>query len=221
MCGRMALTLPKEAMVEMFEAIPSNDLPATPSYNICPTDPVHTVTSAEGQRRLRPMRWGLIPRWYKAPNGGPLLINARAETVAEKPAFREAIRSRRCLIPASGFYEWSKDEDDNRLPWFVHRIDGAPMVFGGLWQEWQGEAGPLTTCAVVTLAAAGEMARIHHRQPLVLAPEDWPLWLGEAGHGAATLMKVPPEGTLELYRVDRAVNSNKADGPELLEPLEG
>ncbi|NDV02348.1 SOS response-associated peptidase [Pseudoroseicyclus tamaricis] len=221
MCGRMALTLPKEAMVSLFEAVPANDLPATPNYNICPTDSIHAVTSAEGQRRLRPMRWGLLPKWYKAPNGGPLLINARAETVAEKPAFREAIRSRRCLIPASGFYEWSKDEDDNRLPWFVHRSDGAPMVFGGLWQEWQGEGGPLTTCAVVTLAAGEEMSRIHIRQPLVLAPEDWPLWLGEAGHGAATLMKVPPEGTLTLYRVDRAVNSNRAEGPGLLEPLEG
>ncbi|WP_373356168.1 SOS response-associated peptidase [Pseudoroseicyclus sp. CXY001] len=221
MCGRMALTLPKEAMVELFAATPANNLPEVPNYNICPTNQVHGVTSEGGARRIRSMRWGLLPPWYKTPSAGPLLINARAETVAEKPAFREAIRARRCLVPADGFYEWSKDAEDNRLPWFVHRADGAPMVFGGLWQEWQGEGGGVATLAIVTLAAEGKMASVHQRQPLVLAPEDWPLWLGEAGKGAALLMKTPPEGTLDLYRVDREVNSNRASGPQLLEPLEG
>ena len=107
MCGRMAITLPHEAMVQVFDAVPSNDLPPQENYNVCPTDPVAVVASDQG-RRLRTMRWGFIPHWYKKPNDGPLLINARSETIAEKPAFRAACRERRCLIPADGFYEWTK-----------------------------------------------------------------------------------------------------------------
>lgn len=220
MCGRMALTLPHEAMVELFGAAPANDLPDLPNYNICPTTQVHAVTAAEGQRRLRPMRWGLIPHWFKKPNDGPLLINARAETVAEKPAFREAIRARRCLVPASGFYEWSASDDGARLPWYVTRSDGAPLVMGGLWQEWAGEGGPLTTLAIVTLQAGFEMAQVHHRVPLVLEREVWPLWLGEEGHGAARAMQAPAQGVLQLRRVSTEVNSNRASGPQLIEPFE-
>ena len=120
MCGRYAITLAKEAMAQLFEAVPANDLPEIPNFNVCPTVQVHTVRSAEGVRTLAPMRWGFLPHWYKTPTDGPLLINARAETIAEKPAFRAACRERRCLIPASGFYEWTKDEDGKRLPWYIH-----------------------------------------------------------------------------------------------------
>ena len=124
----MAITLPHEAMAQMFEAVPSNDLPEVPNYNVCPTVNVHTVTSADGIRRLQPMRWGFIPKWYKKPNGGPLLINARSETIAEKPAFREACRERRCLIIADGFYEWKRVEGETPLPWWVARSDKQPIV---------------------------------------------------------------------------------------------
>ena len=103
MCGRFALTLPHDAMAQLFDAVPSNALPDIPNYNICPTNLVHAVHTLEGQRRLVAMRWGFLPHWYKAENGGPLLINARAETIAEKPAFKAACRERRCLIPATGF----------------------------------------------------------------------------------------------------------------------
>ncbi|MCZ4259969.1 SOS response-associated peptidase [Limimaricola sp. G21655-S1] len=219
MCGRMAITLPHDAMAQIFGATPANDLPDVPNYNVCPTVQVHSVTSDGDSRRLRPMRWGFIPHWYKTPTDGPLLINARAETVAEKPAFRAAVRERRCLIPASGFYEWTVDEDGNKLPWFIHREDGDPLAFAGLWQSWEREGDSFVTCAVVTTGATGRMRDIHSRMPVVLEPGDWPLWLGEAGHGAAVLMKPNPEA-LAFHRVDPKVNSNRASGPELIEPID-
>ncbi len=219
MCGRMAITLPHEAMAQVFEARPSNDLPEVPNYNVCPTVQVHTVTSDGGARRLRPMRWGFIPHWYKTTNGGPLLINARAETIAEKPAFRAAVRERRCLVPASGFYEWTVDEEGNKLPWYIYRADGAPLALAGVWQDWERDGELLTTCAVVTTGADGRMSEIHTRMPVVLEAEDWPLWLGEAGHGAAPLMKANSE-VLDFHRVDPKVNSNRASGPELIEPID-
>lgn len=219
MCGRFAITLPDDAMAHLFDAVPANDLPYVPNYNVCPTNQVHTVTSDEGRRRLRPMRWGFVPHWYKTPADGPLLINARAETIAEKPAFRAAARERRCLIPASGFYEWTKDKDDNRLPWFIYPTGTDILAFAGVWQVWDNGGEALTTCAIVTTGANRTMSAIHHRMPVVLASEDWPLWLGEAGKGAATLMHAPDEDVLTFHRVDPAVNSNRAKGAELIEPI--
>lgn len=219
MCGRFAVTLPPDAMAQLFEAQPANDLPDVPNYNICPTNSVHVIHTLGGQRRLVAMRWGFIPQWYKAPNGGPLLINARAETLAEKPAFRAACRARRCLIPASGFYEWTKDTQENRLPWYIHASDQSPLAFAGVWQDWQQGDETLRTCAIVTCGANTRMSRIHHRVPVLLEPSDWALWLGEAGHGAATLMTAAPDDALQFYRVDTAVNSNRASGPQLLEPV--
>ncbi|MGR3496969.1 SOS response-associated peptidase [Citreimonas sp.] len=218
MCGRFAITLPPDAMAQLFEARPDNDLPDVPNYNVCPTDPVHVIRAEDGARRLVAMRWGLVPRWYKAPNDGPPLFNARAETVAEKPAFREAARARRCLIPASGFYEWTKDETGARLPWYIRAKDGAPLAFAGLWQDWTRDGESLRSCTIVTCAAAGEITAIHHRMPVIVARADWAKWLGEAGHGAATLMRPAPEGSLVLHRVGSAVNSNRAAGPDLIAP---
>ncbi len=220
MCGRFAITLPPDAMAQLFGAAPANDLPQVPNYNVCPTDDVFAVTSAEGTRRLSAMRWGFVPHWYKAPSDGPLLINARAETLAEKPAFRAACRARRCLIPASGFYEWTKDADGRRLPWYITRADGAPLAFAGIWQVWEGGGDALTTCAIVTVPAAGAMTRIHHRMPATLAEADWPLWLGEAGKGAARLLRDAPGMAVSARRVGRAVNSNRAQGADLIAPLE-
>ncbi len=219
MCGRFALTLPDDAMANLFEATLSNDLAPLPNYNICPTNQVHTVTSDEGARRLRPMRWGFLPHWYKTENGGPLLINARAETIAEKPAFKAACRERRCLIPGTGFYEWTKDDDGNRLPWYIHPTDGDLLAFAGVWQTWEREGTAHTTCAIVTTSANAPMSDIHHRMPVILAPDDWALWLGEKGKGAAALMRAAPEDALAFYRVDPKVNSNRAWGVDLIQPL--
>ncbi|MEL6570864.1 MAG: SOS response-associated peptidase [Pseudomonadota bacterium] len=219
MCGRMSITQPHEAVVELFDAVPSNDLPPTPNFNVCPTVQIPVVTSDGGTRRLRPMRWGFIPHWYKKPNGGPLLINARAETIAEKPAFRAACRERRCLVPVTGFYEWFRDGDATPLPWFVARANKSPLVMAGIWQDWQFEDNHLATCAIVTTAANQAMARIHHRIPVILEDTDWPLWLGEAGKGASTLMKSAPEDALSFHRVGTEVNSNRATGIGLMAPL--
>lgn len=219
MCGRFVITHPAAALAALFDALPANDLPEAPRHNVCPTQPVAAVTSGEGGRRLVALRWGFLPAWYKSPTDGPLLINARAETVAEKPAFRAAVRERRCLVPADGFYEWQKDAEGRRLPWFVSRRDGAPMVFGGLWQGWERDGQRLVTCAIVTTPANATLAPIHDRMPLIIEPTDWPLWLGEAGHGAARLMRPAADDLLEAWRVGTEVNSNRAQGPGLSRPL--
>lgn len=202
-------------MAQLFEAAPANDLPGIPNYNVCPTTQVHVVSRSEAGRQLVAMRWGFIPRWYKKPGDGPLLINARSETIAEKPAFREAARARRCIIPASGFYEWHR-EGEARLPWYIFRRDGAPLAFAAVWQDWEREGERLTTCAIVTCGANAPMSAIHHRMPVVLERQDWGLWLGEQGKGAALLMRPAGDDVLGFHRVDPKVNSNRASGPELI-----
>lgn len=221
MCGRFSITLPTDAMAQLFDAQPDNDLPPVPNYNVCPTTQIHVIARPEDTaRRLMSMRWGFLPHWYKTPNDGPLLINARAETIAEKPAFRAAARARRALIVATGFYEWTKTADGARDPWYIARTDGAPLVMAAVWQTWQSaDAEALRTCAIVTTAANASMSEIHHRMPVILTPDTWPLWLGEAGHGAAALMTAAPEDALTQVRVGRAVNSNRASGPDLITPL--
>lgn len=219
MCGRFTITHPNEALAALFDAVPGNDLPPVPRYNICPTQPVAVVTSAGEGRRMRAMRWGLLPVWYKTPTDGPLIINARSDTIATKPAFRVAVRERRCLIPASGFYEWTEGEAKARLPWYITPADGAPMVFAGVWQDWERDGQAFTTCAIVTTDAGSDMARLHHREPVTVAPADWPLWLGEAGTGAALLMRPQAQGFFHMHRVDPRVNSNRAEGEGLIAPL--
>lgn len=220
MCGRFAITLPTDAMAQLFATRPSNDLSQVPNYNVCPTTQIHVIHTPEDQRQLVSMRWGFIPHWYKQPNGGPLLINARAETIAEKPAFRAACRERRCIIVASGFYEWTRKEDGEKLPWYIFRQDGAPLAFAGVWQDWERDGEGLRTCAVVTTGANAPMATIHHRMPVILEQQDWPLWLGENGKGAARLMQPAAEDVLDFYRVAKAVNSNRSTGPHLIDPLD-
>jgi putative SOS response-associated peptidase YedK len=216
MCGRFTITHPVEALAALFDAIPGNDLPVGPNFNVCPTNTVAVVTSDGGARRLRAMRWGFIPAWYKAPNDGPLIINARSDSVATKPAFRAAVRERRCLVPASGFYEWSTGEKGEKLPWYFTRTDGQPMALAGVWQRWQDQ----DTVAIVSTEAGPGMAGLHHREAVVLERADWPLWLGEAGHGAAVLMRASVPGVLaQPFRVGVAVNSNRASGPALIAPL--
>ncbi|WP_297768235.1 SOS response-associated peptidase [uncultured Roseovarius sp.] len=221
MCGRFVITLPQDAMARLFGAAPDNDLPGAPDYNVCPTTRIAVVRQGpNGQRRLSALRWGFLPSWYDTPTDGPLLINARAETIADKPAFREAARSRRCLIPATGFYEWTRDAD-TRLPWFIQRRDGAPLALAGIWQSWTRGPDTLETCAIVTCAANETMSRLHHRMPVILDSDDWPLWLGEAGHGAARLMRPASEDMLEMWRVTPRVNSNRATGADLIDPIDG
>ena len=221
MCGRITLTHPNEALAQLFGAHPGNDLPEVPRFNVCPTQAIPVVT-ADGTRRLRAMRWGFLPGWYKTPTDGPLIINARSETIATKPAFRDAVRTRRCLIPASGFYEWSGGPGSSRLPWYFTRADGMPMALAGIWQRWERDDQGTDTCAIVTTGAGPGMAGLHHREPVVVEQADWPLWLGEAGHGAALLLRASAPGVLAApFRVGTEVNSNKAGGPQLIDALAG
>jgi len=222
MCGRFALTLPHEAMAQVFDAALGAVLMPVPRYNICPTQNITTVTATPDGRHLLPMRWGFLPQWYKTDRDGPLLINARAETIAEKPAFRAACRERRCLIPATGFYEWTKTADGRRDPWYIYPKTANFLAFGGIWQDWTTpEGAKIATCAIVTTAANEAISAVHHRMPVTIAPDDFALWLGEAGKGAARLMRPADEGALGFYRVDPRVNSNRPDDAELLAPLDG
>lgn len=219
MCGRFALTLPDQAAT--FLDASADRLPEqAPRYNICPTQAIMAAVLHDGRRQMTMMRWGFLPRWYKSPSDGPLLINARSETLAEKPAFRDACRTRRCLVPATGFYEWTKD-GKARLPWFLHPAAAEIMAFAGVWQSWTGTDGQrLVTCAIVTTAAPPDIAHIHDRMPVLVARENFGLWLGEAGKGAAQLMASPEVSGLAFHRVDPAVNKARYESPELIEPLD-
>ncbi len=210
MCGRFAITLPRDAVASYFDADPGELIEEPPRLNVSPTEQITVVvagTEGNRQRQLRSMRWGFIPHWYKKPGDGPLLINARAESVASKPAFRDAVRQRRCLIPASWFYEWQAQPDGGKkLPWRITGAGDGPMVFAGLWQRW-GQAGGdaadrIETCAIVTCAANERLQPIHHRMPVILAPGDFSLWLGEAGHGAAALMRPAADNTVVAEPAD-------------------
>ena len=206
-------------MSQLFDAQPVDNLPDVPNFNICPTNFIHVITFNGLGRKLESSRWGFVPNWYRAVNAGPLLINARSETVAQKPAFANASRERRCLIPCSGFYEWSEDLEGNKIPWFLKRNDGAPLVFGGVWQEWGDETAIVKTCAIVTTASNSKLSKIHHRLPLVLERSDWGFWLGEEGHGASCLMMPTANDILTAYKVSNNINSNMSSGPDLMSPV--
>ena len=219
MCGRFAITLPSDAMAQLFDAQLSNNLPSVPNFNVCPTNLIHAVFSNEFGRKLESFRWGFVPEWYHGINTGPLLINARSETLAEKPAFSQACRERRCLIPSLGFYEWSTNNQGQKIPWFVKRRDDLPLVFGGVWQEWGNEDYKVKTCAIVTTTSNKSLSAIHHRLPLVIEKGDWSLWMGEKGHGASVLMKPTADDKLTAYQVSSEINSNRSAGPKLISPI--
>ncbi|HRO12371.1 SOS response-associated peptidase [Amaricoccus sp.] len=203
MCGRYMVTSAQEAMAVLFEAELGELGPEVARPNVSPTEPVPVVVSREGERFVVPMRWGLLPPFYRTASGGPLLINARSEGIAEKPAFREAVRARRCLLPADGFYEW-QGEKGARVPFVVRPRAGGMIAFAGIWQDWKGPEGWISTCAIVTCPANATLAGVHERMPVVIAPEDFALWLGEAGHGAARLMVPAPEEALVAEPADAA-----------------
>jgi putative SOS response-associated peptidase YedK len=201
MCGRYMITSTFEAMARLFEADLAELGPDAPRPNVSPTETVPVVVSHDGDRTIVPMRWGLLPSWYRTPNGGQLLINARAEGIAGKPAFRDAVRRRRCLVPADGFYEWA-GEKGARTPYAIRPADGGILALAGVWEDWRGPGGVVPTCAIVTCPANALLAPIHDRMPVVVAQRDFALWLGEAGPGAARLMAPAPEDSLVAEPAD-------------------
>jgi len=223
MCGRFVLDTPAVDVAEVFgaevlEGVADDPVLSQPRYNICPTQPVLTIRAGQGGRVAKPMRWGFLPHWYKTPTDGPLLINARSETISEKPTFRMACRERRCLIPANGFYEWRSSDPKPKTPFYFHAPSEPVFAFAGIWQEWHAPGhDPVETCAMVTCDANDAMRPIHHRLPVVIRPESRGLWLGEEGKGAALLMKAVEDDFFALREVGRAVSNARSTGPALIE----
>ena len=217
MCGRFVLETPLKATADNFKGQLARNLVTVPNYNICPSENISVVVSNFEQRRLGQMRWGFIPHWYKSMTDGPLLFNARAETLTEKPAFRDACAKRRCLIPADGFYEWQKFVDSKSKPFYVKRSDRQQMIFAGIWQFWGDRENRTATCTILTVPASEQISEIHHRMPLFIEPSDWALWLGEEGVGAAELMKTPSHIKLDVVKVAHEINPASAPvGPSHL-----
>jgi putative SOS response-associated peptidase YedK len=216
MCGRYVITSPAAAIRALFGYSEQPDFP--PRYNVAPTQPIPIVHLVDGKRSLMLARWGFVPAWVKDPKTFSLLVNARGESVREKPAFRNAMRRRRCLIPADGFYEWQARE--RRHPYFVRRKSGGPIAFAGLWETWCGPNGEeIDTAAIVTTRANGLLAPIHDRMPVIVAPEAFNLWLDCANVDATTaaaLIVPAPEALHEYYEVSSALNRAANDDERLI-----
>jgi putative SOS response-associated peptidase YedK len=224
MCGRVTQTLPNYpglVQVDLDEA-PAPDW--RPRYNIAPTQPLLSVLLADGQRRARWLRWGLIPSWAKDPAAISHTINARAETVAEKPMYRSAFRARRCLLLVDGFYEWHAAQGAKaKQPYAIRARDGGGFALAGLWERWHRDgAEPITSCTIVTTTANATMAPIHDRMPVILDPRDFDAWLDPETPAAdlRALLRPAPDDRLRAYPVSVWVNSPAHDDPRCLEPLE-
>ncbi|HEY9760997.1 MAG TPA: SOS response-associated peptidase [Trichocoleus sp.] len=225
MCGRYSQSQTGEAVAEAFH------LPSPPSleprYNIAPTQPVSAIlaTSEKPEPQHHLLRWGLIPGWSKDPTIGNRLINARAETVAEKPSFRNAFKRRRCLIVADGFYEWKTDPDSKaKQPYYFQLQEHDLFAFAGLWEQWTDpqSGGELETCTILTTAANTVLEPIHDRMPVILPPEHYEAWLDPDFYDAkvlqALLQPYNPDA-MQSYAVSKAVNSPKNDSPACLDPV--
>ena len=219
MCGRFAVTTdPARLAVELDAVDETGSAGVMPNYNVAPSTDIATVVSDDHTRRIRLMRWGLIPPWATADKPARPLINARAETLTTSPAFRAAARHRRCLIPMDGYYEWRPNPDTpgggRRTPFYFHRRDGAPLLVAGVW--WGAESD--RAAAVVTTDAVGEFARVHDRMPLVLPEDGWDRWLDPDAQAPADLLARPPDtAPMAMREVSTLVNSVANNGPELIE----
>ncbi|MGH9105551.1 MAG: SOS response-associated peptidase [Acidimicrobiales bacterium] len=224
MCGRTTSTMSRDLVAKMLQVdqVQTEELPAR--WNIAPTQPVYgAVTARSTQRQLRSLRWGLVPNWARDLRAGSRMINARAETLAQRPAYREALMTRRALLPFSGFYEWQKSGLDRAgpvQPFYFHCRGGEPLVFAGLWDTWCGAEGQKTeTCTIITTPANKFMAPVHNRMPAILSPNDWDEWLLPgplSAQRAEHLLAPAPEGLLVAYPVGLAVNDVRNDSPELV-----
>ena len=217
MCGRYTLFADISELAERF-GFDAEGLPLAPNYNIAPTQIVLAVTNGDG-RNAAQMRWGLVPSWSKSLSGSRPLINARAETVAERPSFRSAFRRRRCLVIADGYYEWQR-AGSGRTPYRIAMESGEPFAFAGLWETWQDPEGELLkSCAIITTAATDALSPIHDRMPVILPREHEELWLDHSVEDVGMLSDILApyqDDALEAYRVPTLVNSVRNNGPELV-----
>lgn len=222
MCGRFTQFHSAKAIANAFQlpAVPE----LAPHYNIAPTQKIAAILqpAPNAERQFRFFRWGLIPSWSKDSAIGAKLINARAETVAEKPSFRSAFRHRRCLIPADGFYEWQRQERQKQ-PFYFHLQEHQPFAFAGLWEQWQSPDGEeVETCTILTTTANDLLEPIHDRMPVILPPEDYNTWLDPELQTASQLQSLLcpyPADQMIAYPVSRAVNRTSFDDPDCIQPL--
>ena len=217
MCGRYVIKTTPDQMGAVFGYTEQPNFP--PRYNVAPTQPVPVVRIDNGRRSFALLRWGLIPSWVKDPRGFSLMINARAESVLEKPAFKNAMKRRRCLIPADGFYEWKQDGGRKR-PYFAAAQE--LVAFAGLWEPWMGPNGEeMETACIVTTTANRALRLLHDRMPVVIPRSAFDMWLDSKvdAETAAALLVPAPEATFEAYEVSSAVNSAANDSATLIEPL--
>lgn len=219
MCGRFALDIATSDTVAYFHL--SGWLEYEKRYNIAPSQQIPVIRQLGDQRELTLMRWGLVPHWAKDELIGHKLINARAETLAEKPSFREPFHQRRCIIPASGFYEWEKGATA-REAWYLFRADGTPLALAGLWEHWKDATGAiLKTCTIITTKANATVAPLHNRMPAILEPGELDAWFSHHQHSKdlLTLLRPAADDVLDLYPVSDYVNSPKNQGEQCVQPL--
>src|SRR4051794_12344032 len=221
MCGRFGQTASSAELAAAFEASWQCAEPELPRYNVAPTQQVPVLLSDAGRRVLDVFRWGLIPSWAKDASIGNKMINARAESIAGKPSFRAAFQRRRCLVPASGFYEWKKGAG-GKVPHWIFPEDGGQMAFAGVWEFWRPakDAEPMLTFTILTTTPSADVAGIHDRMPVIVAAGDRDGWLDPAtpADDVLALLRSAPDGTLRMHPVSTAVNRPSFDGPELIAP---
>ncbi|HUP86016.1 MAG TPA: SOS response-associated peptidase [Acidimicrobiales bacterium] len=226
MCGRFVATASPAQLADYLRVDGVRTEALGPSWNVAPTDAVYAVAeNRDSDRLLGAYKWGLVPFWAKDAKGGARMINARAETLESK--FRRTFERRRCLLPADGFYEWEKLEGGGKQPWFIHRADGAPMVFAGLWEVWKPEDAaeedePLRTCSIITTSANDLLARIHDRMPAVISAHDWELWLDRSVTDTSAvrhLLAPADPRQFDMFQVSPAVNSVRNNHGDLVAPL--
>ncbi len=220
MCGRFTLHTPASVILQAFD-VASDNVELVPRYNITPSQDIPVVRASDDGRELAMARWGLVPGWSKDARPKYSTINARVESVAEKPTYRAAFRHKRCLIPADGFYEWQK-RGDRKIPHYIRMQDESVFAFAGLWEHWQGEQEVFDSCAIITLPASGVMTTIHTRMPAIIAAHDYDAWLDT---GITDKTDIMPQlvstmsGQLQAYAVSSYVNSPKNTDARCIEPL--
>ncbi len=213
MCGRFTQRFSWQQLQAFFQLLGS-PRELLPRYNLAPGQDVAVVRLEQGGRRLAMLRWGLIPHWAKEPKIGARLINARAETAREKPSFRAAFAARRCLIPATGFFEW-QPKASGKQPYFIHGADNTPLVFAGLWEHWEGQGVAIDSCTILTTGANKTLAPIHDRMPVILPPASFAAWLG----GQDFPLGPCPSELLRAHPVSTLVNNPKNDTPRCIAAL--
>ncbi len=217
MCGRYTLTQPLKSVMAHFEA-QSFKGEYLERYNIAPTQSMPVVVAPEGHRELEVMRWGLIPSWAKDLKTQSPLINARAETVQEKPSFRSSFKSRRCLVPTDGFYEWVK-RDGGKVPYRIFLAGDGLFAFAGIWSEWGTGEDSLRSFSIITTEANSKLKPLHHRMPVILDPTNYDHWLDASHSNPASLLNPYPSEAMAYHEVSLRVNSPKNDDPECLAPV--